>query len=91
MLLCHGIGLGYYAGIQPIMKWRFFSWHPFLLTLGMIAIPGIGAVMKKWVVGMGGGGVVCLFVCCWFGVLSVCVYTRVLYYYTHTTFSCCCC
>ena len=47
MLLCHGIGLGYYAGIQPITKWRFFSWHPLLLTLGMIAIPGIGAVTKK--------------------------------------------
>ena len=39
--------MGYMAGIQPIGEWRFFSWHPFLMTAGMVGMAGIGAVTKK--------------------------------------------
>lgn len=35
------------AGIQPTGKWRFFSWHPFLMTIGMIGVMGISAATKK--------------------------------------------
>ena len=38
---------GYTAGIQPAGEWRFFSWHPFLMTSGMVALAGVGAVTKK--------------------------------------------
>ena len=38
---------GTYAGMQPISMWRFFSWHPLLMTFGMIALPGMGALTKK--------------------------------------------
>jgi Eukaryotic cytochrome b561 len=38
---------GYIAGIQPINQWRFFSWHPFLMTTGMVGLAGIGAITKK--------------------------------------------
>lgn len=47
VFVLYGIGFGYYAGIQPIMEWRFFSWHPFLMTLGMITLPGVASVTKK--------------------------------------------
>lgn len=47
LLSAYGLAFGYYAGIQPISAWRFFSWHPFLMTCGMITIPGIAAVTKK--------------------------------------------
>lgn len=35
------------AGIQPTGKWRFFSWHPLLMTIGMVGLMGIGAITKK--------------------------------------------
>jgi hypothetical protein len=38
---------GYFAGIQPIGEWRYFSWHPFLMTCGMIGLTGIAAMTKK--------------------------------------------
>jgi hypothetical protein len=38
---------GYMAGIQPIGEWRLFSWHPFLMTCGMVGTAGIGAITKK--------------------------------------------
>lgn len=39
--------MGYTAGIQPSGEWRYFSWHPFLMTTGMVGLSGIGAVTKK--------------------------------------------
>lgn len=47
IFILYGIGMGFYAGTQPIGQWRFFSWHPLLMTIGMIALPGIAAVTKK--------------------------------------------
>ncbi|KAL7560503.1 hypothetical protein ACA910_020616 [Epithemia clementina (nom. ined.)] len=47
ILVGYGLVFGYYAGIQPIDQWRYFSWHPFCMTLGMVTLPGIGAVTKK--------------------------------------------
>jgi Eukaryotic cytochrome b561 len=38
---------GYYAGIQPASQWRYFSWHPVLMTLGMVGFSSVGAVTKK--------------------------------------------
>ena len=38
---------GYYAGLQPINQWRYFSWHPFLMTVGMVGFTSIGAITKK--------------------------------------------
>mmetsp|Transcript_10193 Transcript_10193/g.27952 ORF Transcript_10193/g.27952 Transcript_10193/m.27952 type:complete len:194 (-) Transcript_10193:2258-2839(-) len=51
-LLCaayvaYGLGVGYYAGMQPINEWRYFSWHPFLMTSGMVMMMGIAAMTKK--------------------------------------------
>jgi hypothetical protein len=46
-LAVFSIGMGYTAGIQPVSQWRFFSWHPFLMTCGMVGLAGIGAVTKK--------------------------------------------
>eukprot|EP00527_Entomoneis_sp_CCMP2396_P009473 CAMPEP_0198139248 /NCGR_PEP_ID=MMETSP1443-20131203/2599_1 /TAXON_ID=186043 /ORGANISM="Entomoneis sp., Strain CCMP2396" /LENGTH=199 /DNA_ID=CAMNT_0043801329 /DNA_START=67 /DNA_END=666 /DNA_ORIENTATION=- len=42
-----GVVAGAYAGMQPMNAWRFFSWHPFLMTLGAVTLPGIAAVTKK--------------------------------------------
>ena len=39
--------MGYTAGIQPAGEWRFFSWHPLLMTVGMVGCTGVGAVTKK--------------------------------------------
>jgi hypothetical protein len=39
--------MGHKAGIQPMNEWRYFSWHPFFMTCGMIGFTGIGAVTKK--------------------------------------------
>jgi hypothetical protein len=38
---------GYFAGIQPIGQWRLFSFHPMLMTIGMIGHFGIAAITKK--------------------------------------------
>jgi hypothetical protein len=46
-LVVFSIVMGYTAGIQPTSQWRFFSWHPFLMTCGMVGFAGIGAVTKK--------------------------------------------
>jgi hypothetical protein len=47
ILTFFSIGGGYKAGIQPNGEWRYFSWHPFLMTCGMVGFAGIGAVTKK--------------------------------------------
>lgn len=39
--------MGYTTGIQPAGEWRFFSWHPLLMTVGMVGCMGVGAVTKK--------------------------------------------
>ena len=46
-LLVFSLGMGYLAGIQPTNEWRYFSWHPLLMTIGMVGLAGIGAVTKK--------------------------------------------
>ena len=38
---------GYLTAIEPVGEWRFFSWHPFLMTVGMVGLSGVGAVTKK--------------------------------------------
>jgi hypothetical protein len=38
---------GYFAGVRPNGEWRYFSWHPFLMTCGMVGCMGIGAATKK--------------------------------------------
>ena len=39
--------IGYMVAIKPTGEWRFFSWHPFLMTMGMVGFMGVGAVTKK--------------------------------------------
>jgi hypothetical protein len=42
------LGCGYMAATQPPdAGWRFFSWHPFLMTTGMVGLTGVSAVTKK--------------------------------------------
>ena len=42
------VGGGFLAGTQPKdAGWRFFSWHPLLMSTGMIGLAGIGAITKK--------------------------------------------
>jgi hypothetical protein len=46
--LAYSIGVGYYVSTRPRGKWRSpFSYHPFLMTIGMIGMMGIGAITKK--------------------------------------------
>jgi len=47
VLTAFGLGGGYLAGIQPAGQWRYFSWHPFLMTLGMVGFAGVATVTKK--------------------------------------------
>lgn len=47
LYILFSIGMGYKAGLQPGNDWRYFSWHPFCMTCGMIGLSGIGAVIKK--------------------------------------------
>ena len=47
VLVVFSLGAGYNAGIQPTGEWRFFSWHPFLMTCGMVGLAGLGAIVKK--------------------------------------------
>jgi hypothetical protein len=42
-----GIGGAYFAAIQPRGEWRSFSWHPFLMVLGLVGLSGASAVTKK--------------------------------------------
>ena len=47
-LLAYSVGGGYWAGIQPNgVGWRAFSWHPMLMTSGMVGMIGAAAVTKK--------------------------------------------
>jgi len=46
-LATFSLGMGYYVAIQPINEWRYFSWHPFLMTCGMVGLAGVGALTKK--------------------------------------------
>lgn len=47
-LFAYSVGGGYMAGIQPNgVGWRAFSWHPMLMTTGMVGMIGAGAVTKK--------------------------------------------
>jgi hypothetical protein len=40
--------LGYFAATLPTgAGWRFFSWHPFLMTTGFIGMMGSSAIIKK--------------------------------------------
>jgi hypothetical protein len=40
--------VGYTVAVQPSgAGWRFFSWHPFLMILGFVAMMGTSAVTKK--------------------------------------------
>ena len=46
--LVYAVGAGYYAATRPNGQWKNpFSWHPFLMTVGMIGCMGIAAVTKK--------------------------------------------
>lgn len=48
VLMLSSLGGGYLAALQPSgTGWRFFSWHPFLMSVGMIGFGGIGAITKK--------------------------------------------
>eukprot|EP00591_Stephanopyxis_turris_P002071 CAMPEP_0195523422 /NCGR_PEP_ID=MMETSP0794_2-20130614/22601_1 /TAXON_ID=515487 /ORGANISM="Stephanopyxis turris, Strain CCMP 815" /LENGTH=196 /DNA_ID=CAMNT_0040653423 /DNA_START=163 /DNA_END=753 /DNA_ORIENTATION=+ len=43
-----GVLAGYLAGHQPSgAGWRFFSYHPFLMTIGFITFMGNAALVKK--------------------------------------------
>ena len=56
--LVYAIGAGYYAATRPNGEWRNpFSWHPFLMTVGMIGCMGIAAVTKKMGVSLFIGGI----------------------------------
>jgi hypothetical protein len=46
-LVSFSVAGGYLAGTQPNGEWRFFSWHPLLMTIGMVGLMGIGAITKK--------------------------------------------
>jgi hypothetical protein len=40
--------VGYTVSTQPTgAGWRFFSWHPFLMTTGFIGLLGVSAITKK--------------------------------------------
>lgn len=44
----YSLAVGYYAAIRPSGQWRNpFSWHPFLMTAGMIGCMGIATITKK--------------------------------------------
>jgi hypothetical protein len=40
--------VGYTVSIQPAgAGWRYFSWHPFLMITGFVAMMGLSAITKK--------------------------------------------
>jgi Eukaryotic cytochrome b561 len=47
ILITFSLGMGYFSGIQPVNEWRYFSWHPLLMTCGMVGMSGLAAVTKK--------------------------------------------
>jgi hypothetical protein len=47
-LVLFGLAGGYMVATQPSGGWQQpFSWHPFLMTVGMVSFMGIGAMTKK--------------------------------------------
>ncbi len=46
--LVYSLYVGWFVSTRPKGKWKSpFSWHPFLMTAGMVGSMGIGAVTKK--------------------------------------------
>jgi hypothetical protein len=45
--ILYSIIAGYMAGIQPTSVFRFFSYHPLLMTCSMIGMTSIAAITKK--------------------------------------------
>eukprot|EP00578_Thalassiosira_sp_NH16_P008209 CAMPEP_0181111252 /NCGR_PEP_ID=MMETSP1071-20121207/19171_1 /TAXON_ID=35127 /ORGANISM="Thalassiosira sp., Strain NH16" /LENGTH=192 /DNA_ID=CAMNT_0023195123 /DNA_START=47 /DNA_END=625 /DNA_ORIENTATION=+ len=44
----HALFGGYYAATRPEgAGWRFFSWHPMLMMVGMVGMMGAAALTKK--------------------------------------------
>ena len=46
-LILYSIMAGYVAGIQPTNQFRYFSYHPLLMTCGMVGTMSIGTITKK--------------------------------------------
>lgn len=46
-LILYSIMAGYVAGIQPTDQFRYFSYHPLLMTCGMVGTMSIGTITKK--------------------------------------------
>ncbi|KAL7524938.1 hypothetical protein ACHAWF_001139 [Thalassiosira exigua] len=48
LLSGHSLIGGYYAATRPEgAGWRFFSWHPMLMMIGMVGMMGAAALTKK--------------------------------------------
>jgi len=48
ILVLYSVVGGYLAGTRPAgAGWRLFSWHPFLMMIGMIGFIGSAVVIKK--------------------------------------------
>jgi uncharacterized membrane protein len=48
VVLGHAFIGGYWAATRPEgAGWRFFSWHPFLMMVGMVGLMGTAALTKK--------------------------------------------
>mmetsp|Transcript_31158 Transcript_31158/g.45851 ORF Transcript_31158/g.45851 Transcript_31158/m.45851 type:complete len:196 (-) Transcript_31158:133-720(-) len=48
IVIGHSLLGGYYAGTRPEgAGWRFFSWHPFLMMVGMVGLMGTATLTKK--------------------------------------------
>lgn len=44
----YSLAAAYYAATRPVGTWRSpFSWHPFLMILGMVGCAGVSVVTKK--------------------------------------------
>ena len=46
-LLTFAVVGGYFAGLEATGEWVLFSWHPFLMTCGMVGLMGLSTVTKK--------------------------------------------
>ena len=67
-LILYSIMAGYVAGIQPTNEFRYFSYHPLLMTCGMIGTMSVGTITKK----MGGYMNTKVRCCC----IQFCVHVR---------------
>lgn len=38
---------GFLVGLKPNGEWRWFSWHPFLMSVGFIGMMGSASMIKK--------------------------------------------